>query len=253
MNPKRKSWTDTLTAPLELKADGFDDAAGGFEGYLSVFGNVDLVGDIVEAGAFARTVEQNKGTFPLLWFHDPYEPVGMFDAKEDDKGLYIKGQLDLNTRRGAELYSGLKMGYIRDLSIGYKVVRKETDEASGIRRLKEVALREGSLLTANFAANPEANVTAVKHDGETMSPAEAKALREYRDLHTKAAEAASDLLASVAVSDDGALTPERKAEFLEAGGADLWPAPEPPAPEAKDVPTDGLADVLAAARGVLHR
>ncbi|MCE5204111.1 MAG: HK97 family phage prohead protease [Coriobacteriales bacterium] len=245
MNPKRKSWTDTLTVPFEVKADLFDDSTGSFEGYLSVFGNLDLVGDIVEPGAFTRTIEQNKGVFPLLWFHDPYEPVGMFSAQEDSKGLYIKGQLDLNTRRGAELYSGLKMGYIRDLSIGYKIVRKEVDEANGIRRLQELALREGSLLTANFAANPEAQVTSVKHEGETMSAEEAKALRDERDGLERQAEALTDLLASVPVTDDGALSDETKAELAATLGVDLF------APEAKELPTDGVADVLAAAERVL--
>ena len=77
-----KKWTDTLTRPFEVKSGSFaieekadGSKVGRFEGYLSVFGNEDRYGDIVEPGAFTRTIEQNGGRFPLLWFHDPAEPV----------------------------------------------------------------------------------------------------------------------------------------------------------------------------------
>ena len=45
------------------------DEDGTFTGYGSVFGNVDAYGDIVEAGAFAKSIEKKKPA--LLWQHDP--------------------------------------------------------------------------------------------------------------------------------------------------------------------------------------
>jgi len=148
-----------MEVPFELKA--LDDESGVFEGYASVFNNVDKGGDVVEPGAFKRTLDHSKGAIPILWFHDAMQPVGIgLEATEDDRGLLVKGQLDLGTQKGREVYSGLKMGYIKAMSIGYTAIVKEMKD--GIRHLMEVALPEYSLLTKGFAMNPDADVTAVK-------------------------------------------------------------------------------------------
>ena len=241
MGSMSKRWTDTLTRPFEVKASSFavetkaDGAkVGRFEGYLSVFGNEDRTGDIVEQGAFARTIEQNKGRFPLLWFHDPTEPIGIFKAAEDERGLYITAFINLDTQRGREVYSGMKFeveeldgdgAYVGELSIGYRVVTSEDDD-DGIRHLKEVALHEGSLLTMHFAANPEALVT-VKDDGERMVAAEAKALRDARAALEAKAEAITDLLSSVPVGADP-LADERKDALIETLGFDPFTPPAEP-------------------------
>lgn len=145
-----------------------DDEQGVFEGYLAVFGNVDSYGDVIERGAFKKTLAEaekkrsqrgDKYLFPILWQHSPEEPIGGFlEMREDDFGLYVKGQLDLDIELGRRAYSGLKKGYIRGLSIGYDVVKQAWD--GQIRRLKEINLWEGSVVT--FPANPEANVERVK-------------------------------------------------------------------------------------------
>lgn len=241
MGSMTKRWTDTLTRPFEVKAGSFGvetkadgSQVGRFEGYLSVFGNEDDTGDIVEAGAFTRTIEQNKGRFPLLWFHDPTEPIGIFKAAEDERGLYITAFINLDTQRGREVYSGMKFeveeldgdgAYVGELSIGYRSVNDETDE-SGIRHLKEVALYEGSLLTIHFAANPEALVT-VKDSGERMVAAEAKALRDARAALVAKAEAITELLSSVPIGADP-LVDERKDALIETLGFDPFTPPAEP-------------------------
>jgi HK97 family phage prohead protease len=35
-----------------------------------VFGNVDSYGDVIEPGAFAKTLQENP-VVPILWQHDP--------------------------------------------------------------------------------------------------------------------------------------------------------------------------------------
>ena len=88
-----------------------DSTRGLFEGYLAVFNNTDLNGDIIEPGAFTKTLQSayeiktaNKSTFlyPLLWMHDTSDPVGGFtEATQDRTGLFVKGLCDLDTERGA--------------------------------------------------------------------------------------------------------------------------------------------------------
>jgi len=146
----------------ELKAD--DTTAGSFSGYLSVFGNLDSYKDIVEPGAFQKTINDARGRggkylFPVLWQHDPSEPIGGFlEMREDRKGLWVRGQLDLDTEKGKRAYSGLQKGYLDGLSIGYDTIKQKY--AGEIRHLLEVRMWEGSIVT--FPANPDTRVVGVK-------------------------------------------------------------------------------------------
>lgn len=145
-----------------------DDTPGSFTGYLAVFGNEDLGGDIIEPGAFTKTLADARERkardgdtylFPILYQHDDKAPCGGFlDAHEDPHGLYVKGQLDLDTQLGRETYSGLKKGYMRGLSIGYSTIKHKW--VGDVRHLQQLQLFEGSVVT--FAMNPEAMVGAVK-------------------------------------------------------------------------------------------
>lgn len=131
---------------------------GTFQGYLSVFGNVDLQGDKIKKGAFSESIK-GREKFPLLWQHDPSSPIGVFSAVEDDHGLKINSALNLETVKGKEAYALLKQGAVSGLSIGYEPV-KYSWENSDIRVLEQVKLWEGSIVT--FPANPQATVTTVK-------------------------------------------------------------------------------------------
>lgn len=266
MNPKhgmKKDWSDTITRPFEVKADSLrvetkadGSRVGRFEGYLSVFGNEDSYDDIVEPGSFKRTIAQRKGRFPLAWFHDIYAPIGIFLGKEDALGLYIEAFINLDIQLGAEVYSGMKFeveeiggdaAYITELSIGYNVIDSETDE-EGRRHLKEIALREGSLLTMYCASNPEAVVT-VKANMEHIAPEDAKALREVRERFEKAADEATDLLASVSVTEDAKPSEELSARI--AALKALIPEDEDEDDASVEVDTAGLDAILETARATL--
>lgn len=151
----------------------FDDVTGIVKGYLSTFNNIDEGGDRVLPGAFKRTLQSkyqykkahNKTyLMPLLWQHDTNSPIGGYtEAKEDNVGLYVEFQVDMDVQRGKEAYSGLKKGYIFQQSIGYDVINAEyVKEADGsmVRDLLELRLWEGSVVT--FPMNTEAVVTSVK-------------------------------------------------------------------------------------------
>ena len=66
-----------FTQDFSLKLKSLDDE-GSFTGYASTYGGPpDLVGDIIEPGAFAQSIaEQGKG-YPLLWSHRTDEPIGL--------------------------------------------------------------------------------------------------------------------------------------------------------------------------------
>ena len=137
---------------------------GKFEGYASVFGNTDLGNDVVNMGAFRKSLRKRgvKGV-KLLYQHKSDMPIGVFDSiKEDEEGLYVKGRLALNTQAGKEAYELLKMGALDAMSIGFRANPKEVsyDKRSNKRIIGEVDLMEISLVT--FPMNPKAKIRSVK-------------------------------------------------------------------------------------------
>lgn len=120
------------------------------EGYASLFGQVDQGGDVVEKGAYERSIRvlSNEGRrVKMLWQHDPAQPIGVWDeVREDGRGLWVKGRLLETTRQGREAIALIGAGAIDGLSIGYRAVRAvKTDK--GRRLLQELELWEVSLVT----------------------------------------------------------------------------------------------------------
>jgi len=140
---------------------------GRFTGYASVFGVVDAYGTVFDKGAFKKTIKEHKGKFPLVWMHNVEEPIGSAMTSEDEHGLWIEGQLDLDVPRGQWVYSGMKNGYITQMSHSFssvpgKVETVEAEDKSQIPHFKEVRLYEISPVTSNFAANEQANIEEVR-------------------------------------------------------------------------------------------
>ena len=178
---------------MELKAIAFNDSQVDmddrtFKGYASTFGNVDEVGDIIEAGAFAKSIMERgpQGTkqIKVLWQHDL--PLGMPTVmQEDSKGLYVEGKIS-KTRLGDEALELMRDGVVDRMSIGFSIPQGKAiwDEKMGVRRIKEVKLFEFSPVT--FPANEMAMVTGVKNlklisqlaNGGQLSEDELKALAE---------------------------------------------------------------------------
>jgi len=138
------------------------DADGTVEGYASLFGEIDQVRDMVMAGAFAATLRaRGVHRIPMLFQHDPSEPVGVWlELREDHRGLFARGRLIPEVTRGRELLSLLRAGAIDGLSIGFRTVQGRIDPRTRIRRLMAVDLWEISIVTFPLLAG--ARVHAVK-------------------------------------------------------------------------------------------
>jgi HK97 family phage prohead protease len=172
-----------LTA-RERKALAFDFAAGGraregeFEGYASVFGVADEVGDAVMPGAFRRSLRaKGAGNIKLLYQHEAREPIGVWrDIYEDSVGLHVRGRLVEGVSRAREVLALMRAGALDGLSIGYQVVRARRDAKTGLRLLVELDLWEISIVT--FPLLRQARITRVKraHDSDA---ALASALRGF--------------------------------------------------------------------------
>jgi HK97 family phage prohead protease len=134
--------------------------------YASVFGNADLGGDIIEAGAFKKTLNENMKAIRHFKHHNPKLMPGVIqELKEDSYGLLATSKLILNTQLGKETYEEYKAmaeaGKSMDHSIGYSTIKFEDDKSQDLRKLKEVRLFEVSTLT-EWGMNPLAQTVAVK-------------------------------------------------------------------------------------------
>ena len=151
-----------LERPFEIKAVEDD---GVFEGFGSVFGNVDSYKEIVAPGAFAESLAGWKAAGrlpPVLWQHRSGEPIGPYISMEEQPlGLHVRGQLLVNdVQRAKEARALMKAKAVNGLSIGFVTREDSYDRVTGIRTLKKVDLWEVSVVT--FPANPAAQISSIK-------------------------------------------------------------------------------------------
>ncbi|AOF88265.1 HK97 family phage prohead protease [Sinorhizobium sp. RAC02] len=152
---------ETKFAKIEADAVAED---GTISGYASRFGMKDHGGDIVVAGAFAKSLTERRPL--MLWSHDLQQPIGMWTKSEEDAvGLRVEGKLALTTAKGREAYDLLKMGAINGMSIGYKAIK--TGREGAARLLKEVALFEVSITPLPMLDS--ATIDAVKSVDDIIS------------------------------------------------------------------------------------
>lgn len=194
-----------LFKTLELKADEVGKVAGFFSTYDK---EPDSYGDIIEPGAFTKTIEKRKKTghpFPLCFNHDFDKVIGRVDSIEDqEKGPYIEASF-LDTQLAQDVRTMLKSEAIYQFSFAYDVLKRrdpdEEEKKAGVTNvLQEIELFEVSIVTV--PANQNAVVTEVKagrrnrksdeeiikncieslksllDDGEEDKPAEAEANEE---------------------------------------------------------------------------
>ncbi|MDR3290286.1 MAG: HK97 family phage prohead protease [Rickettsiales bacterium] len=143
---------------LELK---YFNNFGKICGYASVFNIEDSYNDIILPSAFKNTLLQD-GDIKMLWQHDITKPIGYFDViREDDIGLYIEGQILLNTMEGKNAFELIKTKSVSGLSIGYFAIDFSYTKDNK-RVLKEIELKEISIVT--FPANKHSKITYFKND-----------------------------------------------------------------------------------------
>jgi Escherichia/Staphylococcus phage prohead protease len=133
------------------------------EGYASVFSARDMNGDVMERGAFARSLNINPAV-RMLYQHAAETPIGRWTSfREDEYGLFVTGEILLASPRAREVHALLEGGAIDGLSIGFQTVRARKDKTGGRssgRRIIEAELWEVSIVTF-----PMARTARITHVG----------------------------------------------------------------------------------------
>lgn len=184
--------TKSFAAQVKSVGTEGDEDSGEFEALVSVFNNVDLYGEVVMPGAFAKTLkawETRGDPIPVIWSHqwaDPFSHVGVVrSATETDKGLLIKGFISPEERAenptANQVYKLLKSRRVTQFSFGFDVEeagpaeRKSIDgtKSRDVYELRELKLHEvGPCL---LGVNPDTELHTVKSSGKS-------ALEELLDL-----------------------------------------------------------------------
>ena len=129
-----------------------------FSGYASVFDGLDSYGDTIKAGAYSNTIEGRDRPVQLRWNH--YGPViGKFtEIYEDEKGLFVSGELTKGHSVAEDTAALLRHGAISGMSIGYAV--RDSEQDGVVRVLKDIELFEISIVET--PADNNAHITTVK-------------------------------------------------------------------------------------------
>lgn len=207
-------------ASVQVKAAGPDDGLeeGQFKALVSVFGNVDSMGDKVMPGAFTKTLAEwgeSGNPIPVYWSHrmdDPDMNIGyVLAAAETGDGLEVLGQLDLDadaSPKAKQAYRLAKGRRATQWSFAYDVIDSVEAEADGqaFNQLNELKLYEVSMTP--IGANDQTELLAVKHSGQkvgrTISGKNETTLRDAVESLKTATTAIQNVLAAIDSSgDDG--------------------------------------------------
>lgn len=141
---------------------------GIIEGYIATWdidrGDYFGIKDQFIKGAFLASIMEHKNKNRQIRFNDHHgRTVGGFPidtVREDDKGLFGVGEVNLEVQQGREAYMLAKQGVLVDFSIGFSVEESTLDEQNDLRTITKATVWEGSIVSEPM--NPAANVTAVK-------------------------------------------------------------------------------------------
>ena len=125
------------TLKLEDVSLKFDGDTGIFSGYASVFGGVDTYGDTIIKGAFESTLRSSK---PKMFFNHDWNslPIGKWTkAREDDKGLFMEGELTPGLARSMDVRAAMKHGTLDGLSIGGWVKKGDYEDVEAGRIIRK--------------------------------------------------------------------------------------------------------------------
>lgn len=172
---------ETKSLALDVVDFKFDDARPGvFSGYASVFGGVDSYGDTILPGAYKDTLQSRKRPIQMRWNHYG-DVIGKWvRIEEDEKGLYVEGELTPGHSKANDVYALIKHGAVTGLSIGFRPV-KATENETGGKDLHQINLVEISVVES--PADLGAQISGVKSLSEKRIKAAIMWLKRAIKLH----------------------------------------------------------------------
>lgn len=220
--PIRYANTGTLNVSGEVRGMSAETALDKriIQGYLFTWAEPNRHREKFNMRAFDKTIRENgpnsgsPNTFPLLWQHDPAEPLAKLDVVEPDRvGLFIRSKpLDDITTADRALKQ-VRSGTVNGFSGGFYPMweKSEWNEDEEIIIHNEVMLLEASLVTIPSDAN-----TFVKRSAEEINDILDQVEYFIRSLPKNRRLEARHILTLYKSLEDGAEPLKAAAEALDA-------------------------------------
>lgn len=205
--------TKNITVNIKSPADSLDE--GVFTGYASVFGNRDSYGDVVVKGAFEESLKDfgtGGANIPCYWSHQMSNPMmwigKTLEAYEDDHGLFVKVQLDLDNPNAAQVHKMIKEKVVNQMSFAFDVLDyafAESEEHGEYLELRKMKIHEVSVV--QVGANQATELLDVK-DRLTRLKAGRALSTKNEDQLRQAQSLIEDVLSSIDQADEKTAEPQ---------------------------------------------
>ncbi len=187
--------------------DGLDE--GEFLVYPSTFiRKPDAYGDVVAKGAFTDTIkawEESGNTLPGLYGHRMDDPdffvAGAQEMGEDEHGWWVKGEFDMDSPKGKQVYRLVKGRRLNQLSFAYDTLEEgmvELEDGETANELRKLHVHEFSFVPVG--ANQDTSVVAVKALADSLK--ESPALTKSHIDSLRAAQEAIGAVIDAAEAND---------------------------------------------------
>jgi len=155
-----------LTKNIAQTIKDVDVKQGIVTGYFSKFGNMDSDGDIIQKGAYTKTISESFKRIKHLLDHDKTKAVGVIQVlKEDEYGLYYESKAGRHTL-GQDFLLMAEDGIISEHSVGIYPIKQMKGEG-GTNIITEVRMLEGSSLQT-WGANEHTPLTGIKSEKDIL-------------------------------------------------------------------------------------
>lgn len=242
--------TKHLYKSFEMKAD----EAGKIAGFFSTYEKTpDSYGDIIEPGAFTKTIEARKATghpFPLCWNHDFSAVIGAVEVEEKERGPFCSGDF-IETQQAQDVRKMVQSGAVYQFSFAYDVLKRRDPTAEETKQgvtnvLQELEVYEISVVTV--PANTNAQVTEIKAAEEPETPETKAGRRNSRKdedtINGAIGQLKSCIDALQSLIDEGA--EDTQPEETDAKSAEAEPEVNAAAEEPKDDSNAKRAEAILA-------
>ena len=250
------------SVPLKGVKAGPDDGLkeGEFIVYPSTFTKTpDSYGDIVAPGAFLDDLaawKESGNTMPGLYGHRFDDPdffvASGYDYGEDEHGWWVKGEFDLESPKGPQVYRLVKGRRINQLSFAFDVLDSgpvELEDGTKANELRKLKVYEFSFVP--IGANQDTSVVAVKALADAVA-GELKAGRVLAQKHIDSLRSAQEAIGVVIEAAEATNDQEGKASgTVEAkpGASDEEPpAAKSSVPAEEQTPTPPVERLAAQAK-----
>lgn len=157
---------EKLTKSVQQSIKDIDSKNRTIVAYASVFGNIDSDEDIIQKGAYLKTIAENgpggKNRVWHLFNHWQDWPIAKpHELSEDNKGLLFASRMP-DTDKANDLLKLYEAGFLTEHSVWIRIIKavNETQQGNDIRVIQEVALMEVSSVL--WAANEAAQTVGIK-------------------------------------------------------------------------------------------